>query len=269
MSEVYCEASLNYAGTTDYEPMNVPILDGRLALDRIEFDASGFTFMHHESKVQNWQDERQVMEVHVPEIVDLVKKFTGCRAAVVYPPLVRSPKTAKELSDYAPIESVHSDYTEDYRKMVTDPNHVYQQFLQPLLAENGLTHEDVVQADRLAVIQFWRNIGEEVPDRPLAVCDASTVPRDQMIAIPVPSYGGMRLDFEAFAVRTPESVGEHQWYTFPKMQHDEVLVFRTYDSQCEDEGRAFYTPHTAFLDPNAGGNAPLRESVEMRALCLF
>ena len=153
--------------------------------------------------------------------------------------------------------------------MVMDPNHVYQNFLGPLLAENGLSHDDVAQAERIAVIQFWRNIGAEQPDRPLALCDASTVPRSEMIPILVPSYGGLRLDFEAFAVRTPQDASAHSWYTFPKMAADEVMVFRTYDSRCEDEGRAFYTPHTAYLDPNVGSEAPRRESVEMRALCLF
>ena len=269
MSEVYCEASLNYAGLTDYEPRTVPIRNGREAISDLSYEQCGFSFIRNESKVKNWQDEAEVDSVHVPEIAELVTELMGCKAAVVYPALVRSPKTAKQLSDYAPIESVHSDYTEDYRKMVRDPDHAYQDFLNPLLKANGLSHEDVVNAERIAVIQFWRNIGAEHPDRPLALCDASTVDRSEMIPILVPFYGGVRLDFEAFAVRTPEKVEDHHWYAFPKMQKDEVMVFRTYDSRCDDEGRAFYTPHTAFLDPTAGTDAPLRESVEMRALCLF
>lgn len=269
MSEVYCEAALNYAGLTDYEPTKVAIKNGRGAVKNMDFESCGFTFISHLSQVVNWQDEQEVQTVHVPEIAELAKEFTGCKHAVVYPPLVRSPQTAKDEADYAPIESVHSDYTEDYRKMVMDPNHVYQNFLGPLLAENGLSHDDVLNADRIAVIQFWRNIGAERPDRPLALCDASTVPRSEMIPILVPSYGGLRLDFEAFAVRTPQDAAAHSWYTFPKMAADEVMVFRTYDSRCEDEGRAFYTPHTAYLDPNVGPDAPRRESVEMRALCLF
>ena len=50
---------------------------------------------------------------------------------------------------------------------------------------------------------------------------------------------------------------------------DEVIAFRTYDSLCEREGRPFWTPHSAFVDPNAPEAARPRESLEMRVLCLF
>ncbi len=268
-TSVYCRATLNYAGSVDYEPTEVDLLNGRQHLDELEFDRTGFTLLQSESAVSDWRDIAEIERVHVPEAEALARSFTGCDHAVVYPPLVRSPATAKNLSDYAPIESVHSDYTEDYRRMVTNPGHTYRGFLAPLLEKNGLTYDDVRAASRLMVIQFWRNIGDPSPDRPLALCDASTVPREQMIAIKVPEYGGERLDFEAFAVRTPEDPSSHRWYTFPQLQLNETLAFRTYDSLAEDEGRAFYTPHTAFVDPKAGNSAAKRESVEMRALCLF
>jgi hypothetical protein len=48
-----------------------------------------------------------------------------------------------------------------------------------------------------------------------------------------------------------------------------VIAFRTYDSLCEREGRPFWTPHSAFVDPNAPEAARPRESLEMRVLCLF
>ena len=53
------------------------------------------------------------------------------------------------------------------------------------------------------------------------------------------------------------------------MSRSEVLVFRTFDSRLAASGDAFWTPHSAFIDNTIGTNAPARESVEMRALCLF
>lgn len=262
----YCTASLNYAGSLNYEPRDVVIRNGRKA--ELAFDDAGFTLLQHKSAVRNWRDIQEVSNTHSPEIAALCKSFTGCDVAAVYPPLIRSPATVKSSADYAPIESVHSDYTEDYRRMVTNKDHVYQGFLKPLLDSVGLTCEDLSHAARIMVMQFWRNIGDVNPDRPLALCDASTVGRDEMIPILVPEYGGEKLDFEAFAVRTPNDVRAHHWYTYPSLKTDETLAFRTYDSLCEDEGRAFYTPHTAFQDPTLTGALP-RESVEMRALCVF
>ncbi len=145
----------------------------------------------------------------------------------------------------------------------------YCKFLEPLLKRDGLNHDVILQAQRIMVVQFWRNIGDTLPDFPLAICDAETVNHSELIAIEVPVYGGQRLDFQAFAVRTPPQPILHAWYTFPKLALNEVLTFRTFDSRCVEEHRAFWTPHTAFRDPHAGPNAPRRESVEMRALCLF
>lgn len=265
----YCTASLNYAGLTDSEPTRVKIADGRVALDTLDFEHCGFTLLEHNSRVTEWHNEELVNEIHVPEIELLAREFTGCDHAIVYPALIRSPATAKEVADYAPIESVHSDYTEDYQAMVTTPSRSYCDYLVPLLQRDGLNENVIQKASRIMVIQFWRNIGDTLPDFPLAICDAETVDRSELIAIEVPVYGGQRLDFQAFAVRTPSQPELHAWYTFPRLELNEVLTFRTFDSRCVEEGRAFWTPHTAFRDPHAGANAPQRESVEMRALCLF
>jgi len=264
---IYCDATLNYSKGEDRQPLDVTIHDGRAALGQLDFETCGFAFMEHRSKVRDWRDQAELEAVHVPEIHDLVQQFMGCDHAIVYSPLIRSPDSASRTPDFAPIDFVHSDFTEDYGDMVREAGRPYHEFLDPLLAEQGLRPADVAAASRVALIQFWRNTGDVQPDYPLAICDGSTVPRSQLRTFLVPEYGGERLEFETFGVVPPAD--DHTWYTFPRMSTDEVLVFRTYDSRCQEEGRAFWTPHTAFRDPVAGDAAPPRESVEMRALCLF
>ena len=78
-----------------------------------------------------------------------------------------------------------------------------------------------------------------------------------------------RADFESFALIATEDASEHRWTTFPEMVPDEVVVFRAYDSDRVGTDQPFWTPHTAFRDPNTGPDAPPRESLEMRAICLF
>lgn len=267
--KVYCETTLNYARGEDRAAIPVKIHDGRHALSDLPFEESGFTLINHESAVRSWTDEDEVSRVHCPEVAALAQQLTGCDRTVPYPPLVRSPETAASVEDYAPIEFVHSDFTDDYQRMVRDPTRAYATFLKPLLEAQGLSQDDVRQASRIAMIQFWRNIGAASPDYPFALCDARTTDRAQLGTVLVPEYGGQRLEFETFYANSLTGTGKHAWYTFPALQPDEVIALRTYDSRCEAEGRPFWTLHSAFRDPNAGPDAPQRESVEMRVLCLW
>ena len=127
------------------------------------------------------------------------------------------------------------------------PSRYYCEFLEPLLNGTALTITVIQGAHRRMVIQFWRNIGDTRPDFPLAICDAATVDRSELIAINVPEYGGQRLDFEALSVRCPQQPELHAWYPFPELALHEVLAFRTFDSRCVAEKRAFWTPHSALF----------------------
>lgn len=266
---VYCEATLNYSrGDGEHEPVEVTIHDGRAALDDLEFESCGFTLLQHTSEVNDWRDEAHLEEVHGPEVDALARHLTGCDHTIVFTPIIRSPQTAREIEDYAPIELVHSDFTDDYRPMLQEAGRPYRAFLDPLLEQIGLTREDITRAKRVTLMQFWRNIGAERPDYPLAFCDADTVPRSQLYTFTVPEYGGRRLEFQTFGVKPPADPDDNHWYTFPGLTASEVVAFRTYDSQCAEEGRPFWTPHSAFRDPVAGDPAPQRESLEMRVLCL-
>jgi hypothetical protein len=51
------------------------------------------------------------------------------------------------------------------------------------------------------------------------------------------------------------------------MQMDEALLFKTFDS--ETDGRARFTIHSSFDDPDAPADAPPRESIETRCLVFF
>ena len=48
---------------------------------------------------------------------------------------------------------------------------------------------------------------------------------------------------------------------------DEALLFKTFDS--ETDGRARFTIHTSFEDPNAPADAAPRESIETRCLVFY
>jgi len=106
-------------------------------------------------------------------------------------------------------------------------------------------------------------------DRPIAFCDARTVKAAELRTLPVHNYAGGGFFFETLAVTAPRDASAHRWYAFPDMQRDEVVVFRTFDSDCVARGETFWTPHSAFADPAVAPGRPSRRSIELRATCLF
>jgi hypothetical protein len=264
----YCEATFHYHDGMAEVAVSSAVFDGRSADASTEFDRCGFALVEHRSAVADWTDQREVDREYRPELEHFAVEFTGCDTAISFPVIARSEEAARTTPDYGPIEFVHSDFTDDYGPMVAGVDRPYRSFLDPLLATHGLGHDDVVDASRLMVLQWWRNVGPVEADFPLAVCDAESISSDRLVRQMLPYYGGLRLDFEIFAVRPPES--PDSWFTFPGMTSEEVIVLRTYDSELADSDRAFWTPHSAFRDPHVSDDpSHRRSSIEARALCIW
>ena len=179
----------------------------------------------------------------------MIKRVSGATRVVLFGHTLRSGDEAEreERLIREPVLSAHNDYTE-----WSGPQRVRD--LLPDEAEKLLER-------RFAIIQVWRAINKPIQANPLAVADASSVANeDLMIA----------------ERRYPNRVGQtyrlrynpaHRWFYFPEMRRDEALVFKVYDS--EKDGRARFTPHTSFDDPNSPAGAPPRQSIEARALVFF
>ena len=136
------------------------------------------------------------------------------------------------------------------------------------LERNGLTGDDVAGAKRIVMLQLWRNLGAPKPDLPVAWCDARTVGRDELVPFRYTGYVAGADPFDAVAIAAPDDPGRHRWYTFPALTADEVVVFRTYDTEMVPAGTSYFTPHSAFVDPTVGPDAPPRFSIELRIVCL-
>ena len=264
---IHCRTVLHHVDGDDIVGVETEILDGRSA--SLSFDDAGFELRSMPSSVADWNDAAEVVASHHPEVADLARAMTDCEAVLFYPAIVRSPAHVAADPQLGPIEAVHSDYTEAYRSMLATADHPYVDILGPSMREAGVTADELVAATRVVTLQLWRNIGARRPDRPLAFCDARTVDRHELIEYRVESYGGVRTDFDSFLVAPPRPGRERRWYTFPAMAPEEVVVFRAFDSERAAAGEPFWTPHSAFVDPTAGPDAPARESVEIRAVCLF
>lgn len=241
-----CRTTLNYGdGSIDVE-----IDDGRTA-DLPGWEESGFELRSHASGVSDWSDEADVARVHYEELAALAREMTGCDEAIVNRHIRRNPDEARKHSDLAPIALVHSDFADSYGDVLR------------------AREEAAASARRLLILQFWRNLGPEKMDLPLAWCDARTVPPEQLRPFPVRNYAGEGFDFDALAFAPPAEAGAHHWYAFDRLRDDEVVCFRTYDSDRVADGRPYWTPHSAFRDPEVELGRPSRSSIEVRATCVW
>lgn len=266
----FCEADFNYLGDDGFATLTQPVLDGREASPGdLPFDQCGFELVEAPSSVTDWSDAEQVDGLAAAEFADLARDRTGCDHAVVVNVIFRNTAQAERVADHAPILFVHSDYTDDYRGMVTEDGRTYQPYLQESLARRGLDQEVVRAASRIMVLQSWRNVGPVRPDHPLALCDARDAGPERCVPFRIDEYGGVEAGFSTYGFRPPDS-GTDRWYTFPSMGADEAVLIRTYDSALADVGGRFWTPHSAFRDPGVeDAPANRRASVELRALCIW
>ena len=266
--DTYCRATLNYAdGETQVNPVQVDIVNARTR-DGLTWQDNGFELFKHTSAVTDWNAEDQIVQNYYAEMELQAQQLTGCDYALIAGHICRNPSTAAKHQDNAPIQYVHSDFTASYGDTVRDRYMLLEEDGLQALQRAGIGVEQVMAADRILILQFWRNVGAAEMDLPLAICDAKSVTKEDLIAFHVPEYGGQRAPFDTFGVSAPLLAGDHDWYVYPHMQLDEVLAFRTYDSARVKSHLPYWTPHAAFRDPHAHATQS-RHSIEVRATCLF
>ena len=118
---------------------------------------------------------------------------------------------------------------------------------------------------RFAYYNVWRALSPPPQDIPLAVCDARTVSRSDLVDADSILDTPGEPDSSAVVVVVRYSP-LHRWSYFPGMNRDEVLVFKSHDS---DPGQPHQVPHTAFKDPTCPPGVEHRTSVEMRAVAFW
>jgi hypothetical protein len=267
----FSRATLNYVPATAGEgrlQTEVDILDGRVA-DLPGWQVCGFELVQHASGVANWADDAVVASVHYPEIEELARKMTGADHALVSGHIKRSPDEANRHQQLSPITFVHSDFAEGHADIIRSSYRGDREGPEQALERNGLTADAVENAGRIVILQFWRNLGPAKMDYPLAFCDARTVSLDEARAFHVTNYAGTGANFDALGVIAPDDPTRHAWYAFPELEPDEAVAFRTYDTDLVRAGQTYFTPHSAFRDPEVPVGQPARSSIELRATCLF
>ena len=234
----------------DFEERLTLLTDGRDVAEQFTLDQNGFSFHRFKTEMEDFLDDTQVRKVYYREVQSFIKSITGAKTVHVFDHTIRIEDENKRNSQSvrAPVEVAHNDYTEK-----SGPQRVRDLF-EKEEAEGWLQ-------ERYAVINVWRSINEPVITKPLALSDASTMQSGDFIETDL-----VYADRLGEILQVKYSV-EQRWYYFSDMTRDEALLIKCFDSA--SDGRARFTAHTAFTNPNAPENTPPRESIEVRTLVAF
>src|SRR6202035_2147791 len=227
----------------------VTVRDARPVNDALSLDREGFVLLRRKTAATDLYDAAIITSVYYPECERLMREATGARRVVAFDHIVRNSAKAavKGGGIKMPAGRVHNDYT-----AWSAPQRVRD--LMGAEAEELLKH-------RFAIINLWRPIRGPVLEAPLVLCDAQSLSDENLIAsdLKYPDRTG-----ETYSVTYNPG---QRYYYFPKMQPDEPVLIRCFDSA--PEGAARFSAHTGFDDPTSPPDAPPRESVEVRTLVFF
>ena len=222
----------------DPEAHTVAISDMREIAETLSVDREGFELLRHTTAVEDLYTDNAIEQVYKPEIVALLRHRFGASQVVIFDVTRRS------------ASRLHVDYT-----VKSGP-----QRTKDILGEDEVARLTAVGA-RIIQVNVWRPIRGPVERSPLALADASTVQQDDLIATD-----------QIF----PDRIGEiynlahdpsQRWYYAPRMTTDEILLIKGWDSL--DDGRARFTPHSAFNPPQMRNDAPPRASIEVRTFVVI
>jgi hypothetical protein len=225
------------------DPHEVTIHDVRPIRERLSFDRNGFVVVDEPTDVTEFTDE---LARYCRQTEALVQRLTGADRVVSFGPMIRT-NAGGAHGHNQPAHGAHVDYG---ARTVAD-------FTRDLLPDEA---EERLQR-RHMLINVWRPI-VMVESAPLAVCDASTVKREDLFDSEV--VGGLgdfkRRSLWGFNLAYDPA---HRWYWVPHMQPWEALVFKLFDS---DRDAVQFTAHSAFEDPNTPPDAAPRQSIEVRTI---
>lgn len=222
----------------------VLIASGRDLVLSFSIDREGFAFVTGKSAVRNFEDDDEVERTYYPEIRKLVADATGASEVEIFDHTVRV--TDPDTGYRSPASHAHNDYTE-----LSGPKR-----LRDMIGDERAfewLNERVVQ------VNVWRPIAEPVLRMPLALLDASSMEPSDLIETTITNerQGGRVGQIYSIAHRDGQ-----RWFYFPEMNMSEAILIKGYDTL--QDGRARFTPHSAFQHPDTPADAPPRRSIEVR-----
>ena len=231
-------------------PIEMEIADARVR--PVGLDRTGFALVDHRSAVADFDDRAQVDATYRSEVLEVITKLSGADQVVISSPgILRFSERSLQsgaLDNSRPARFAHVDVSDataaQFAQRVAPPGRKLKRYIH---------------------YNIWRVISNPPQDVPLAVCDASSVRGEDLIAADAvfDTPGKPEWSFEGIVVAHRPS---HRWHWFPDMHRDEALVFKTHDSERQ---QTHCVPHVAFDNPLCPPESAPRVSIEIRAIAMW
>lgn len=223
-------------------------------LGALQFDTHGITCFTPPPPMDSYDDEKRVKKEYYPEIVECVKRITGCKDCFIFSHLVRMPNPPNVFQN--PSRFAHTDASRD-----SPP-----QWRRSLVKRYGYSEEEA-QTCGVAFCNVWHPTNIAYKD-PLCLLDGSTVDFANEVH-PIRYVNGKGEDITdslgAYLVG-PSYSPNHRWIFISDQKPSEAYLFKQYDTRAD--GRAKCCFHNSFTDPHwlNDSSKPGRCSIEFRML---
>jgi len=220
---------------------------------------NGFQLFNHETSLRNEDfysdDPSMVTGKYYEEMSAVVKELTGAKYVVPFHYNVRSKQEVSGQNNWQ--RAMYSSYIHN------DVN-FYSAELTFKKCGSNIDKKDL--RGKYMIVNTWRSISDRAPVKnnhlTLLDCTSLTTPDDFVLA----TVHAGKIKSQQWLLNNAKK-NFHRWVYYPNMVKNELLVFTQYDS--DPKATARHTFHTSFKDPTASSDAPSRESVEVRLLCVF
>jgi hypothetical protein len=232
----------------------VRIEDARSRSQPPSLAQEGFALFPHKSAVSDFCNPDELTQTYEPEMERLVTEVTGADKVVICGPVVlrfsKSMPDSSGLHILRPGHFVHIDVSDS----------TVAGFTQRWRPRN-----DGRSVRRCAYYNIWRVLSPPPQDIPLALCDARSVSSSDLVDSDsvMDTPGKPESSIVVVVVRHNP---RHRWSYFPNLSRDEVLVFKSHDS---DPSQPHQVPHSAFRDPSCPRGVAPRASVEARVAAFW
>lgn len=236
-----------------FKQIPISVYDIRGISTDFSLDTNAFIYRRHITKITDFTSRETVEQKYQPEIEQLLKHVVeGADRIFFFDWRLR--KNAPEVEG-AVVDL--NDLTTWLRPAV----HVHvDQSPAAALKRIQLQLKDDAKyllRGRVRIVNVWRPLIDSVKDWPLAVCDGSTVKRDDLV-----EADHVRQHYTGSTMYLMHNQQQRFYYMSEQSKND-VLIFKNFDSK-KGVG-ASYAPHASFLHPNLDVDAIPRRSIEVRA----
>lgn len=239
------------------DSQEVTIRNARPILKELSLDREGFTLARHASSCTHEDNPEILCKSYLEELSPFIQDYFKAAWVVSRPDAFFVRRAGLAVAD-----GVDGTSVPGVRVPLGGAHIDYMPIAGPMLAarENQRRGIPIRSYRRLMLVNTWRAISPPPQDFPLALCDSSTVSANDL----APNEYTDKVSGSTWWTGPSKYSPLHRWYYFPDMTADELLIWKSYDSEQD-----YRVVHSGFDNRRAFPNARPRESIEARFYVYF